>query len=100
LTGELVTPDRLAATGWIHQVVSDADLSDTATAVARELAGHHGAAQSAFKRSLFDLTTTDSRHALAAELDAFDAHWRSSDVPASLRAFLDRRTSRANSTTL
>ena len=39
LTGELVTPDRLAVTGWIHQIVPAAELSDTATAVARELAG-------------------------------------------------------------
>jgi len=99
LTGELVTPDRLAATGWIHQIVTAAELSESVMAVASVLARHHGAAQAAFKKLLFDLTATDPRNALSAELDAFDAHWGSTDVLASLVAFLGRNTSQATSTT-
>jgi enoyl-CoA hydratase/carnithine racemase len=91
LTGALVTPDRLTATGWIHTVVPADELPTAASAVAHELAEHSGPAQSAFKSLLFDLTTMDSRHGLAKELDDFDAHWKSNDVPASLTAFLERK---------
>ncbi|MDT9664675.1 enoyl-CoA hydratase/isomerase family protein [Rhodococcus qingshengii] len=92
LTGALVTPDQLAATGWIHTVVEQDQLSTAAHGVAAELARHSGPAQSRFKGLLFDLATMDPRQGLAEELDVFDAHWASNDVPASLAAFLDRKT--------
>ena len=92
LTGALVTPDQLAATGWIHAVVVPNELSAAAHKVAAELAEHSGPAQSRFKALLFDLTTMDAQQGLAEELDVFDAHWASNDVPASLNAFLARKS--------
>ena len=59
LTGALVIPDRLAATGWIHAVVAPNELTATAHTVAAELAQHSGPAQSRFKALLFDFTTMD-----------------------------------------
>ncbi|MBQ7804029.1 MULTISPECIES: enoyl-CoA hydratase/isomerase family protein [Rhodococcus] len=95
LTGELVTPDKLAATGWIHAVVEQDQLSTAAHEAAAVLAEHSGPAQSRFKALLFDLTTMDPRQGLAEELDVFDAHWASNDVPSSLNAFLDRKAQTA-----
>lgn len=92
LTGELVTPDRLAATGWIHSVVAADDLEMTAMSVAAKLAEQSGPAQSEFKSLLFDLMDMNATEGLAAELDAFDSHWASNDVTTSLSAFLERKT--------
>lgn len=98
LTGSLVPARRLAEAGWIHEVVPDADLTSAALAVARELAVASGAAQSAFKSLLFDLTTMDSHRGLEKELEDFDAHWKSNDVPADLTAFLERKSQFHNTT--
>lgn len=95
LTGALVTPDRLAATGWIHAVVPVSELPAAAHGVAAELAHHSGPAQSRFKALLFDLTAMDPQQGLAEELNVFNAHWAANDVPASLNAFLDRKSKTA-----
>ncbi len=92
LTGELVTPDQLAVTGWIHTVVTAAELDATALAVAEQLGRSSGPAQSRFKTLLLDLSNMNSTDGLAEELAAFDAHWAANDVPADLRAFLNKRT--------
>ncbi|WP_245866047.1 enoyl-CoA hydratase/isomerase family protein [Rhodococcoides kyotonense] len=98
LTGTLVPARRLADAGWIHAVVDEKHLSETAHAVALELAESAGPAQSAFKSLLFDLTSMDSERGLDRELDCFDDHWRSNDVPARLTAFLDRKPMSSSST--
>jgi len=91
LTGSLVPASRLAEAGWIHEVVPDDRLGEAALAVAGELVSAAGPAQSSFKSLLFDLTTLDSRRGLEKELEDFDAHWKSNDVPADLTAFLERK---------
>ncbi|WP_328810625.1 enoyl-CoA hydratase/isomerase family protein [Rhodococcus sp. NBC_00294] len=98
LTGDLVTPDRLAATGWIHSIVAPPDLQAAALRVAHQLAEHSGPAQSDFKTLLHELTTLNSTDGLARELDAFEDHWSINDVPADLNAFLDRKTLHDNVT--
>ncbi|MGV9947026.1 enoyl-CoA hydratase/isomerase family protein [Rhodococcus aetherivorans] len=95
LTGELVTAASLVHTGWLHTLVAEDDLLSEAVAIADTLAAHAGPAQSAYKRLLAELNDLNATNGLAHELDAFDTHWRTSDVPASLNAFLRRETPRA-----
>ncbi|WP_319944690.1 enoyl-CoA hydratase/isomerase family protein [Nocardia macrotermitis] len=92
LTGTLLPAAELIGTGWLHAVVPDEQLTDAAQTAANQLAGNSGPAQSAFKSLLFELTSLDANHGLAHELDAFRDHWKSTDVPAALKAFLGRRT--------
>ncbi|WP_207841605.1 enoyl-CoA hydratase/isomerase family protein [Williamsia soli] len=98
LTGDLVTPDRLAATGWIHTVVPATELYETALHIAQQLAERSGPAQSNFKTLLSDLTTMNSIDGLARELDAFEEHWAANDVPTDLGAFLNRKAPSTNIT--
>ncbi|MFC9664061.1 enoyl-CoA hydratase/isomerase family protein [Nocardia sp. NPDC127606] len=93
LTGKLVEAERLATTGWLHAVVSPEHVSTAARSVAEELVEAAGPAQQAFKALLHDLTTMDERQGLAHELVAFEKHWNTTDVPATLTAFLHRRSS-------
>lgn len=88
LTGALVPATELHHTGWLHEIVEPQHLHTTALHAAAQLAIHAGPAQSAYKKLLADLTGLDEKCGLAYELDAFDAHWRSSDIPAALREFL------------
>ncbi|MEU6185788.1 enoyl-CoA hydratase/isomerase family protein [Nocardia sp. NPDC047038] len=92
LTGQLVPAQRLAATGWLHAVVPAEEVHACAQAAAMELADASGPAQSAFKALLHTLTTMDEKHGLARELDDFEEHWNTNDVPAALTAFLQRRS--------
>jgi len=92
MTGQLVPAERLAATGWLHATVPDEQLTATALAVASELAEAGGPAQAAFKVLLHELTTMEQKQGLEHELRAFEKHWNSNDVPASLIAFLQRRS--------
>ncbi|OZC74136.1 enoyl-CoA hydratase/isomerase family protein [Rhodococcus sp. 06-462-5] len=96
LTGELVTPDRLAQAGWIHTIANPTDLATAALTVAEQLAVVSGPAQSRLKTLLFELTTMNATDGLEAELTAFDGHWESNDVPSSLRAFLNDKATSAS----
>ncbi|MDV6212736.1 enoyl-CoA hydratase/isomerase family protein [Rhodococcus erythropolis] len=91
LTGALVTPDQLAATGWIHAVVAPNDLTAAAHKVAAELAQHSGPAQSRFPAVFFDHPRMFPMRGLAVELSVFEAIGAANDVPASLNAFLTRK---------
>lgn len=93
LTGTLVPAQRLADAGWIHAVVAEADLLDTAAEVSNELAANSGPAQSAFKSLLFELNDLNAHDGLAKELHKFDTHWNANDVPRALTAFLDGKAS-------
>ncbi|MBC2644598.1 MULTISPECIES: enoyl-CoA hydratase/isomerase family protein [unclassified Rhodococcus (in: high G+C Gram-positive bacteria)] len=97
LTGALLPATELSHTGWLHAVVDHEHLHTTALAAATELAEHAGPAQHAYKTLLADLTGLDEKRGLAHELDAFDAHWQTSDVPAALNDFLHGRTTTTNS---
>lgn len=90
LTGALIPAPDLQHTGWLHAIVEREHLHTTALDTATQLATHAGPAQSAYKKLLADLTAMDETHGLAHELDAFDTHWQSHDVPAALREFLHR----------
>lgn len=92
LTGALVPAHRLAATGWLHAVVPVEDVHEYAHAAARELAEAAGPAQAAFKALLHTLTTMNEKQGLERELDDFERHWKTDDVPAALTAFLQRRS--------
>ncbi|WP_174183788.1 enoyl-CoA hydratase/isomerase family protein [Nocardia barduliensis] len=92
LTGQLVPAQRLAPTGWLHAVVPAEEVHACAHATAMELAAASGPAQSAFKALLHTLTTMDQKHGLDRELDDFERHWNTNDVPAALTAFLRRRS--------
>lgn len=92
MTGQLVPAERLAATGWLHATVPVEQVAATALAVASTLAEAGGPAQAAFKVLLHELTTMDEKQGLAHELRTFEQHWNTNDVPASLTAFLQRRS--------
>lgn len=91
LTGELMRADRLAGTGWPHEVVAAGEVADTALRIADTLARAHGPAQIGYKRLLARTPTMPAPAALALELETFDTHWAAHDVTAALREFLNRR---------
>ncbi|ABW12641.1 Enoyl-CoA hydratase/isomerase [Parafrankia sp. EAN1pec] len=93
LTGELLRADRLAATGWPHEVVADDEVDTAAMRIATTLARAHGPAQIGYKRLLARTPTMPASAALALELTAFDEHWAAHDVAAALRAFVNRPAS-------
>jgi enoyl-CoA hydratase len=97
LTGALIPATELSHTGWLHEVVDHEHLHTAALTAAAELTEHAGPAQHAYKSLLSDLTGLDEKNGLAYELDAFDAHWQASDVPAALNDFLHGRTTTNNS---
>ncbi|MFC9837910.1 enoyl-CoA hydratase/isomerase family protein [Rhodococcus sp. NPDC127530] len=97
LTGALLPATDLQHTGWLHAIVDHEHLHTTALTAATQLAEHAGPAQSAYKSLLVDLTGLDEQRGLAHELDAFDAHWQASDVPAALSDFLHGRTTTTHS---
>jgi enoyl-CoA hydratase len=92
LTGELMRADRLAATGWPHEVVAEDEVAAAALRIASTLAQVHGPAQSGYKRLLARTPTLPAPTALALELEAFDEHWAAHDVAAALREFVNRPT--------
>jgi enoyl-CoA hydratase/carnithine racemase len=99
LTGELMRADRLAATGWPHEVVAEGEVTAAAVRIAGTLAHVHGPAQIGYKRLLARTPTLPARAALALELEAFDEHWAAHDVATALREFVNRpATSRTEQT--
>ncbi|MBL7488500.1 enoyl-CoA hydratase/isomerase family protein [Frankia sp. AgB1.9] len=90
LTGELMPAERLAATGWPHEVVAPDEVGPAALRIAETLAQTHGPAQSSYKRLLAQTPAMETPAALALELDVFDAHWAAYDVAAALRDFVNR----------
>lgn len=92
LSGELLPAERFLAAGWLHSVVGIGRGADEGLRVARILAAAANPAQSAFKRVLGALDDEPGVGAgLSVELDNFDRHWSSHDVPHELRRFLTRR---------
>ncbi|WP_019925370.1 enoyl-CoA hydratase/isomerase family protein [Nocardia sp. BMG111209] len=90
LTGELLRADRLAGTGWPHEVVAESEVAATARRLAETLAAVHGPAQTGYKRLLARTPTLPAEDALALELAAFEAHWAAHDVATALREFVAR----------
>jgi enoyl-CoA hydratase len=92
LTGELLPAERLLSAGWLHAVVESGHGASEGQRLAEILAAAANPAQAAYKLLLADLEETLSlTHRLDLELDAFDRHWASHDVPDALRGFLIRR---------
>jgi enoyl-CoA hydratase/carnithine racemase len=94
LSGELVPAEDLATTGWLHRVVPETDLLATAEATAIALVACPSDAQARMKSLLHDSDRT--AELLTRELDAFESHWESSNVGASLTAFLSRNKERSS----
>jgi enoyl-CoA hydratase len=92
LTGELLPAPAFTASGWLHHVVAEAELQDTAMAVCRQLAAAAGPAQSALKGLLHRITGIEQEPALQAELDAFADNWTTQPVSDALEAFLATRS--------
>lgn len=87
LSGSTLRAEELGSTGWIHRITPPDELIDAATASARVFAAVPAQAQASVKRSL-NPAPEATRQALGAELDAFEQHWRTSDVATHLRRFL------------
>lgn len=98
LTGELLSPQCLADAGWIHQIVPEPQLADTALAVAGILSQPANPAQAAYKKLLYTLDALHPDESHLIELDTFEAHWAAHDVPASLHEFFQRRRPASDST--
>ena len=93
LSGELLAAERFLAAGWLHSVVEPGQGADAGLRVAQTLATAANPAQSAMKRLFAELDQVPGvGMGLALELDAFDRHWASCDVPRELRRFFGRRT--------
>jgi enoyl-CoA hydratase len=92
LTGELMRADRLAGTGWPHEVVAEDEVPAAALRIAEDLARVHGPAQAGYKRLLARTPALPVPDGLALELATFDAHWTAHDVAAALREFVSRPT--------
>lgn len=93
LSGDLLPAERFAPSGWLHAVV-DGGGAEEGLRVAATLAAAANPAQAAFKRMFAELDDQPVVEAgLALELEEFDKHWASHDVPAQLRRFLNRRRS-------
>jgi enoyl-CoA hydratase len=92
LTGELLPATAFAHTGWIHAIVPEADLDDTATRISRQLADRNSPAQQRLKTLLHRTDGTAPEHALREELATFADNWTASSVADALRAFLAPHT--------
>ncbi|MFE3825361.1 enoyl-CoA hydratase/isomerase family protein [Streptomyces sp. NPDC059092] len=92
MTGELMRADRLAGTGWPHEIVAEDAVDAAAGRIARTLAAAHGPAQSGYKRLLSRTPSMPVQDALALELEAFAEHWAAHDVATALREFVNRPT--------
>lgn len=93
LSGELLPAERFLASGWLHTVTEPWRGVDEGLRVAETLAAAANPAQSAMKRMFAELDgVPEVERALSVELDAFDRHWFTHDVPRELRRFLSRRS--------
>lgn len=88
LTGEPLRASELAHTGWISRVVPLSELDAAVDAEVALLLAAEPAAQISYKRLLRESGWADAEVALTHELDAFDRHWASHDVPEHLDRFL------------
>ncbi len=96
LTGELLPATSFANTGWIQAIVPEADLDATATRICRQVADQSSPAQQRLKTLLHRIDGIAPEDALREELDTFADNWTASAVPATLRAFLAPRTTKAD----
>ncbi|MER5671892.1 enoyl-CoA hydratase/isomerase family protein [Pseudonocardia alni] len=93
LSGELLPVERFGTAGWLHSVVDAGCGTHEGREIARTLATAAGPAQTAFKELLAGLDEQPAVEAgLTLELQAFDRHWASHDVPTQLRRFLSRHS--------
>ncbi len=90
LSGETLAAEALLSSGWVREVVPEGALRDRAQQVASVLASRDPAAQQNMKRLVHAVHELDDEAALARELHDFGTNWTANDVPAALRAFLDR----------
>lgn len=93
LTGELLPAERFLATGWLHSLVEPGRTADEGLRAAKVLAAAANPAQAAFKR-MFAVLDDEPRveAGLALELEEFECHWSTHDVPHELRRFFTRRS--------
>ena len=91
LTGELQPASAFKSTGWLHEIVPQSCLHETAQSVAVRLAERAGPAQARLKAVLADIDGVPSRLALEAELDSFADHWNAAETASVLRRFFSSR---------
>jgi len=91
LSGELVSAEDLARTGWIRSVVPPLELRSRAQGLAGRLASKDSRAQQNLKRLLNSQVDLDTATSLQRELDAFGQNWVENDTASALRAFLAAR---------
>jgi len=93
LTGELLPAERFLAAGWLHAVVDPGLGGDEGLRVAEVLATAANPAQAAIKRMFAVLDDEPSVQAgLNLELDEFERHWSTHDVPDEIRRFFAHRS--------
>jgi len=91
LSGQSLTAEELRRTGWLHDVVPEAELHRRAAEVAGQLASRDSLAQQNVKNLLSAIVDLEDPVALKLELDAFKSNWEQNDVAAALATFLARR---------
>jgi len=95
LTGELQPASDYEPTGWLHDIVPESRLYETAQSVAARMAERAGPAQARLKALLADIDGIPSAVALEAELDAFADHWNAAEISSALRTFFSGRANDA-----
>jgi enoyl-CoA hydratase len=96
LTGELLPATAFADTGWIREIVPEADLDTTATRICRQLAERDSPSQQRLKTLMHRIDGLTTDHALRAELAAFADNWSASTAADALRTFLGPRITKAD----
>lgn len=91
LSGQSLRAEDLRRTNWLHDVVPMVWLHERVTEVAGQLAARDSVAQQNLKNLLSAIAHLDGPAALQAELDAFKANWKESDVHGALTDFLAKR---------
>ena len=88
LSGRSLTAEDPRLAVWLHEVVPAQKLSEATDRVVEQLLGVPASARRHYKQLINAnqqaLTTSDRDR----ELDAFEQHWSSEDVPEALRTFL------------
>lgn len=90
LSGELLPAEDRAFASWLHAVAAPRDLAGATAGVVATLLSVPAAARGNYKQLLYETQGALSAADRDRELDAFDRHWRSNDVPRALRSFLSK----------
>lgn len=90
LSGQSMPAEHAAFSTWLREVVPHEEVDATVATTLADLLAVPARARSSYKRLLAQTDPGPTALDRDLELDAFDHHWMSNDVPSELRSFLDK----------